>query len=232
MRELPFVDERLALIASLVRKGSVVADIGSDHGFLVTWLVKSGICPSGFACDVNEMPLERSRHTVESYGVSDRVALRLGSGLVPLRQDEAQDIVIAGMGGDLIADILSAADWRDESKHYLLQPMTRADELRRRLCAQGYEITAEHAASVNRFCYTVMEARYTGQASACTELFALVGKMPQCRTAQGKRYIRRQAQMVQKKIEGLSRSANRADEQAPLKRLYAEILKTIEEEHN
>lgn len=230
MDKLPFLDERLLLIAGLVRRGKIVADIGSDHGYLVTWLVKNGISPSGYACDVNEQPLERSRRTVQSYGVADRVTLRIGSGLEPLHPSEVQDIIIAGMGGDLIARILSAVNWRDTQQHYLLQPMTRADELRRYLCASGYEIMAEHAAKANRFLYTVLSVRYTGVPTSCTELFSLVGKLPQCATEEARAYIRRQAAVLQKRIQGLEQSADRAAQAVPLRRLRQDILQTIGEE--
>lgn len=229
MDKLPFLDERLLLIAGLVRRGKIVADIGSDHGYLVTWLVKSGVCPSGYACDINEQPLERSRRTVQSYGVADRVTLQMGSGFEPLRPCEVQDIIIAGMGGDLIANILSTAAWRDTQHHYLLQPMTRADELRRYLCAAGYEIIAEHAAKANRFSYTVLSVRYTGVPTSCTELFSMVGKLPQCPTEEAQVYIRRQADVLQKRIQGLEKSAEKAAQAVPLRRLRQEILQTIGE---
>jgi len=230
MNELPFLDERLSLIASLVRCGSVVADIGADHGYLVTWLVKQGICRRGFACDINEMPLARSRRTVEQYGVADRVQLVLSNGLEHLRESDADDIVIAGMGGDLISQILAAAGWKSREKRYLLQPMTRADELRRWLCANGYEILCEHCARANRFRYTVMTVRYTGEVIACGDLFAVVGRLPECGTEDARSYIRWQAEIVLKKIGGLRASKDRTEQAAPFEILYRDILRTIGED--
>ncbi len=230
MNELPILDERLSLIAGLVRQGSTVADIGADHGYLVTWLIKQGICPQGFACDINEMPLARSRRTVERYGVADRVRLVLSNGLECLQENDADDIVIAGMGGDLIAKILAAAAWKNPQKHYLLQPMTRADELRRWLCANGYEIICEHSARANRFRYSVLSVRYTGKITACSDLFAVVGKLPECPAEDARAYIRWQAEIVHKKIKGLQASKNRREQAAPLELLYHAILRTIGED--
>lgn len=230
MNGLPILDERLALLAGLVRGGSVVADIGSDHGYLVAWLVGRGICPHGYACDVNPMPLERSRSTARRFGVEDKITFLLSDGLEQLEENAADDIVIAGMGGDLIARILGGAGWKSGEKRYLLQPMTRADELRRWLCASGYEICAEHAACAREFCYSALTVRYTGAVCPCGDYFALLGKLPEQGTLEARAYIARQAVALQKKIEGLRASKNRSEQAAPLEELYAAVVAALGEE--
>ena len=230
MRGLPFLDERLALLASLVRAGSIAADIGSDHGHLITWLVGRGVCPHGYACDINKKPLEQSRATALRFGCEGKISFVLSNGLAELNEADIDDIIIAGMGGDLIAEILSAAGWHSAGKQFLLQPMTRADELRRWLCANGYELCSEHAAQANGFCYTAITSRYTGKVYPCTPLFAAVGIMPQVRTPEAKAYILKQAEAVKKKLLGLAASKNHlADEMLPLQGLYDSILATLEE---
>ena len=227
--DLPALDGRLALIARLVRPGSVVADIGSDHGYLVAWLVGTDTCPHGYACDINRQPLEHSRATAERCGVADRVTALLGGGLSRLKEADADDIVIAGMGGDLIAQILGDADWQSPDKRYLLQPMTRADELRRWLCANGYCIEAEHAARARRFCYAVLTVRRTGEATLCDDYYAAVGRMPECDCEDARAYIRHQAAVILKKASGLERSRERAAEAVRCRALAARILATIGE---
>ena len=102
---LPKLDARLAAIASWVREGVGCADIGTDHGYLITWLAASGKIPHGFACDINQKPLQKAAFSLSEYGVSERVKLVLCDGLSGLQAGDVQDIVIAGMGGDLIWQI-------------------------------------------------------------------------------------------------------------------------------
>ena len=105
------LDERLKTVAALVRPGSRVADIGTDHGYLPVYLVKEGICPRAIAADLRSGPLESARRHVTAAGLSDRIDLRLGDGLTPIEPQEVDDMIIAGMGGETIAGILAAADW-------------------------------------------------------------------------------------------------------------------------
>lgn len=232
METLPALDNRLALLASLVRAGCTCADIGTDHGYLITSLVKSGVCPRGFACDINEMPLEQSRATARRCGVEDRISFVLSDGLARLDENEIDDVIIAGMGGNLIADILESAAWHSGKQRFLLQPMTRADELRRRLCAGGYELCAEDAARENGFCYTVITVRYSGVRRECTPLFAAVGLLASAKTPQARAYIKKQAELLEKRIRGLEGSETRTAEAIPLRPLYNDILKLIEEDND
>ncbi|MBQ9938574.1 MAG: SAM-dependent methyltransferase, partial [Oscillospiraceae bacterium] len=105
------LDERLETAASFVRNGSVVADIGTDHGYLICSLAERGTIPRGYACDINEQPLAKAAETVEETGLGDKISLVLCDGLRGLDPNCADDIIIAGMGGELICSILSAADW-------------------------------------------------------------------------------------------------------------------------
>lgn len=156
------LDKRLATVASMVRRGSRVADIGTDHAYLPVYLVQAGVCPCGIAADIRTGPLEAARRAVSEAGLTDVIALRLGDGLAPVAADETDDIVIAGMGGETIAEILSAADWvKDTRLRLVLQPMTRAEELRRWLLTSGFAITEERLVRDGHRLYPVMAAAYT-----------------------------------------------------------------------
>ncbi|MBQ5743991.1 MAG: SAM-dependent methyltransferase, partial [Ruminococcus sp.] len=100
------LDNRLRLCAAFVRQGARLADVGTDHAYLPVWLCRHGVCPSAIAADINPAPLQRGQMTVEAAGLSDRVQTRLSDGLAAVGADEADDIVIAGMGGELIAAII------------------------------------------------------------------------------------------------------------------------------
>ncbi len=156
------LDKRLRMVASLVRAGSRVADIGTDHAYLPVYLVQAGVVPSGIAADIGEGPLDAAHHTVIAAGLGDSISLRLGDGLAPITADEVDDIVIAGMGGETIAAILAAAAWVKDARYRLvLQPMTRAEDLRRWLLYNGFTVIAERLVRDKHHLYPVMAACYT-----------------------------------------------------------------------
>ena len=139
------LDDRLSAVASLVRNGKRVADIGTDHGYLVAYLVERGICPSGIAADLRKGPLENARQTVIHQGLSDKIELILSDGLQNIPENACDDIVIAGMGGPLMIRILSAyPEVTASAKELILQPQSEIAEVRIWLYEQGYEIVEEH----------------------------------------------------------------------------------------
>ena len=169
---------RLSLCAQYVREGSRLADIGTDHAYLPIALCEAERCPSALACDVNPLPLQSARENIARHGLSDRIATRLGDGLAPVGADEADDIVIAGMGGELIADILAACPWIcDPAKRLILQPMTRHEVLIRRLYESGFAIIAQSAVTDGGKSYTVLCAAYDGAVRACGDYDAIVGSL-------------------------------------------------------
>lgn len=173
------LDFRLQTVASLVRQGSRLADIGTDHALLPCVLVKSGRCPSAIASDVRVGPAEVARRSVLAAELSEKIEVRLGDGLATVAAAEVDDIVIAGMGGETIAAILQAAPWtRCERYRFVLQPMTRAEKLRRWLFENGFEIEQERIADDGRRCYTVLCVSYTGNAFEPTEALCHIGKLP------------------------------------------------------
>jgi tRNA (adenine22-N1)-methyltransferase len=102
----------------------------------------------------------------------------LSDGLKEVSPDEADDVVIAGMGGELIRDILTAAPWvKDGKKHLVLQPMTHHDDLIRWLVENGFAIERQAAVRDDGKYYTVLSTRFTGDKTACDPYTALVGKL-------------------------------------------------------
>ena len=161
MRPLEF-SPRLAALAAQVPQGAKVADVGTDHAYLPTWLLLQGRVRAAIASDVNDGPLDRGRETARTYGVTEGIAFRRCDGLTGLAAGEADTVIIAGMGGDLIARILSAAPWTRQTC-LLLQPMSAQEELRRWLVDHGYVIQQETLAEEGDKRYTILRA--TGGAS-------------------------------------------------------------------
>ena len=107
MRPLFQLDARLQMCADFVPPGAVLADIGTDHAYLPVWLCKSGKIPKAIAADIGQGPLQSAGESIARYQAQDRIETRLSDGLAAFSPGEADTIVIAGMGGELIARILS-----------------------------------------------------------------------------------------------------------------------------
>ncbi len=170
------LSNRLALCAEFV-KGERVCDVGTDHGYLAAELLSKGICKTAIASDINEKPLSAARETLRKAGVLHRADIILSDGLDNVPESGVTDIVIAGMGGELISRILSRCEWLT-GKNLVLQPMSRAAELIDCLCGNGFEIIEQKAVLDGRFCYTVINAVKTNAPEFAPDpVFRVVGKL-------------------------------------------------------
>ncbi len=151
--KLPVLSERMASIEDFAGKCRCIADIGTDHGLIPIYMVLSGIAERAVLTDIAKGPLQRAMDNVEKYAGGEdgkRFSLRLGPGLDTLEEDEADVIIIAGMGGETIIDILEAdPDIAKAAGRLVLQPRTMCAELRKWLTSNGYSITDERLAEEN-----------------------------------------------------------------------------------
>lgn len=201
--------ERLSACASLVQKDAIVADIGTDHAKLPVYLIHNDLCKGAIASDIAKKPYEGARTFVRDHDLADKIDVRLGAGLEKIAPDEVTDIVIAGMGGELISQILEAAPWTKDSKYNLvLQPMSKASVLREWLMANGYEIMSETPVTDSGRDYTVINSRYTGEIKEITDIDIFAGKLIPCKNDAARRLLRKQAKMLEDQMEGLSRQGN------------------------
>ncbi len=168
------LSERLQKIAACI-DGGVLADIGTDHGYIPIHCVKNGSCRYAIACDINEGPLQAAKENISSHGLDGKIETRLSDGLDGLGVCEADTIVIAGMGGFLIRDILiRGADRIGDDTTLILQPMVAAAELREYLYTNGYDIYDEKLAREENKFYNILCVR-RGKGSY-TDKDILVGK--------------------------------------------------------
>ncbi|MBQ2795822.1 MAG: SAM-dependent methyltransferase, partial [Oscillospiraceae bacterium] len=101
------LDLRLSAAADFVKEGTVAADVGTDHGYLICHLVEQGICKRGFATDINIKPLESARSLIREMELDEEIETVLTDGLKGLPEDDIDEILICGMGGETIINILS-----------------------------------------------------------------------------------------------------------------------------
>lgn len=138
------LSDRLQKIADLIQQGETVADIGTDHGFLPMALWESGISPHVILSDINSGPLEKARVNIDKYFPEWEFDVRLGSGLSSIQPGEVDAVVIAGMGGQLISEILGEdLDKTRTFKRMILQPRNGQDKLREWLFLNGFQIYDE-----------------------------------------------------------------------------------------
>jgi tRNA (adenine22-N1)-methyltransferase len=149
------LDTRLAACAELVRRGSRVADIGSDHALLPCRLWQDGWTDI-IASDIKPGPLESARRNIEKYNAEVELILSDGFENLP----PCDDIIIAGMGGETIAEILAGCRHKNADTRFILQPMTKQDRLRRSLHDLGFEIIAEASVKCSKKTYSIIHARY------------------------------------------------------------------------
>lgn len=138
------LSKRLQKIADLVGEDSIVCDIGTDHGYIPVYLIKNNISKKVIGTDISKGSLDKIIELVQKEALEDRIECRLGDGLDILEEKEVDSLIIAGMGGILISEILE--EGREVTEHienFILQPMVGSKELRRYLVDNGYKIISE-----------------------------------------------------------------------------------------
>ncbi len=185
---------RLKAAADFVRCGKKIADIGTDHAHLPIYLVENKICPCAVASDVRPGPIANAKENVKQAGLEDKISLRLASGLDMVKTDEADDIVIAGMGGILIAELIEKAPWlKDSGKHLVLQPQSHAEILREFLIKNGYYIEKEEICEDAGRLYCVMSIYFDGTVRTYPEYYEYYGEIPACKNPLAKEYLQKLA---------------------------------------
>lgn len=216
------LSKRLSAVADMITKGSSVADVGTDHGYIPIYLALNGLCPHSVAMDINEGPLERAKENIIAYGVEDRVSTRLCDGLSGLEAGETDTIVIAGMGGLLTVRILeNAVDKAHAAKELVLSPHSDADVVRAYLARNSFVIADESIVKEDGKFYFVIRA-VNGNASVYRGAALHYGlHLLKRRDAVLKEYLGRELALREKIIENLQ--SNSADGNGRIAQIKDEI---------
>lgn len=171
-----FLSERMLRTAGFVSRGNRTADVGCDHAYTSIYLIEQGIAPRVVAMDVNAGPLARAKENVRKFGMEGKIDLRLSDGLAKLLPDEADTVLIAGMGGPLMERILTAhPETVAAIKELVLQPQSEIAEFRRFIQSIGFRITEEDMLFEDGKYYTILRAEH-GEEAPWTEEEYLYGK--------------------------------------------------------
>lgn len=197
------LDERLSMCAKFVRPGSRLADVGTDHAYLPIWLVQNSVVTHVIATDLRDGPLLNARQNIVKYKADGHIETRLSDGFDAVAVDEADDFVLAGMGGELIIKIVARAAWlKDEKKHLILQPMSAEKELREFLACEGFALADEQAVTCSGKVYTVMSVFFRGEAVSTNALYPYIGKLGENLSVANQLYIKREIRDLKNKQKG------------------------------
>ncbi len=223
------LSERMMMAARMVRPSSRIADIGTDHAYLPAYLIHNGIASKALACDLRKGPLANAQKTVELYGLQDKITLRLSDGFDDIEPFEADDFIICGMGGTLMAELVSRAYWlKDPSKKLILQPQSHGEDIRKYLCENGFEILSEDACTDDGKLYFALEAQYTGEIRQCDEAFYYYGKLPECPKKEAKEHLKKVLSRLKTKLEAAEKYSS-TEEYARLKNITEKTEEIINE---
>lgn len=225
---------RLKIIADSIQGYRTVADIGSDHAYLPIYLVKNEQVKNAIATDVNKGPVEISKERLKSNKADARVEVRHGDGLKVLQPGETEVIVIAGMGGILIRNILDKDIIVAESaKLLILQPMRDSDKVRKWLFLHGFDIIDEELVKEQDRIYEVIWARPRGEIKEAKGLMLVGEKILEKKHPLAVEYIKKKTEELEKILvtledKDLKSCRDRAEECRNLIDYYTEVLQWVQ----
>ena len=218
---------RLKTIASLVPIGARVCDVGTDHARLPIYLKQKNIASSVIATDLNEKPLEFAKENIVQSGISS-ISLRHCDGLSDVKNGEADTVIIAGIGGEVISAILENCDWiKSTGITLILQPTTSPEVLRKTLINNCFDIVTETPLLENGKIYSIILARFCGTPTPYPEHFYYIGKVP--KTEHGIIYIKKQLKRINDYVSAYENIKAKQKEYTLFKNIYLEIEKTLTE---
>ena len=209
------LDNRLGAAFGFCRSGVVSVDVGCDHARLAAALALEKNCRV-IASDVKDGPLEAAKRTLTELGVTSVETVK-SDGLDEI--DYADDVIICGMGGELIADIAERCRFKSENTRFILQPMTKADVMRKLLCKAGFELLEEKTAEDSGKIYSVMLWRFTGISRDIDEIEALCGKN------RDRIYLENIAKKLLKNAKNMEKSSGLAEEAERLRKTAEAVLR-------
>lgn len=226
------LSERLLTIARFIPKCNCLADIGTDHGYIPIYTVTNNISQRAIASDINKGPVEIAKKNIKLYSIEGKIDTRVGNGLSTLKEGEADVILIAGMGGNLISEILEKDKNIAESADYLiLQPVQYPEELRKYLCSAKFKILDEELAKEGNKYYHIIKVRRGEPDIYSKEVYYYTGlKLIEKRHPVLQSYVKHKIERITIILDELKNSDNlqRKNELKELKEEFEEVNKWLE----
>jgi len=206
----------------------VICDVGSDHGALPVFLLKQGLCRRALISDIHPLPLSRAKLAVKEAGVESQAEFFLTDGIDTIVPHKPDAYVIAGMGGETIAGILSRALAKLSSGVlFVLQPMSRARILRQFLYENGFFVEREEIVLENGKTFPIFCVRYDAVQRKHEEEFYFLGEfLPHLRSDAAKAYFQKLLFKTQSKIAGKMKAGLSCEKES---REEAVLISVLEE---
>ena len=206
------LSNRLLAVASFVTDGNILADVGTDHGYIPIYLMQEKRIHKAIAMDINAGPLQRAKEHIELYGLKDYIETRLSDGVAALVPGEVDTVLVAGMGGGLVIHILEEGEEGCmQAKELVLQPQSELERVRAYLWSNGYVILEEDMVLEDEKFYPMMRVAYENVIDTeCARnlLFCRYGKqLLEQKNTILKEYLKREEKLYTGILENLSRTA-------------------------
>jgi len=206
------LSNRLLAVASFVTDGNVLADVGTDHGYIPIYLLQEKRIPRAIAMDINAGPLQRAKEHIDLYGLNNYIETRLSDGVAALTPGEVDTVLVAGMGGGLVMHILEEGkEVCRQAKELILQPQSELERVRAYLWSNGYVILEEDMVLEDDKFYPMMRVVYQNVIDterADNLLFCRYGKqLLEQKHAVLKEYLMREEKLYTGILGNLSQSA-------------------------
>lgn len=154
------LSKRLSAIKDMIAQNSIVVDIGTDHGYIPVFLIENEISKKVIAADISKGSLEKTIKLVRSLDLNHSIETRLGDGLDVIKPYEVDTLIVAGMGGILIRDILEKnKDITESINNFVFQPMIGVKELRKYLIHNNFKIVDEDLVFEEEKYYEIISAK-------------------------------------------------------------------------
>lgn len=154
------LSKRLQAVADLVSEGQVVADVGTDHGYIPIYLLETKKCKKAIAMDINKGPILRAKEHIAEHGLEQNIEVKLSDGVKALSVGECDCVVVAGMGGALAVKIMDEGREVFKSLHeFVLQPQSELAKVRQYLWENEYCVIAENMVLEDGKFYPMMKVK-------------------------------------------------------------------------
>lgn len=208
------LNPRLEMIAKLVDFGAKIIDVGCDHAYISAYLLQNGICETADASDINPGPLKRAEATLQKHGLIDRVKLFLSSGLDRVPENVYDTVILAGMGGETISEIIDGCRWiKSSGVRLILNPMTADEHLRRYLYENGFCVIGERLALEGTKLYVCIKAKYDGSKREYKRRELVFTDKMDRNDPLFSKYINERISSIAKKQNGLRKKCDGAEEE-------------------
>lgn len=171
------ISDRLKTIGEMVDNCESICDVGTDHAYLPIYLIQKGTCSKAIASDINKGPVEKAKMNIKREGLNDSIFCRLGGGLNTIKPFEVDGVVIAGMGGNLIRDIIEEnMDVFKSLKFMILQPVQNPEVLRQYVYEAGYDVIDEDLCFDEDKYYEIIKIKHNNKPTKVDSIYYEISK--------------------------------------------------------